>query len=590
MLTIIFSLTTLLHAQTIVNVDEAREAALRFAIKKNLSRSLSSPSINDSVYCPVDEYGDTLLYLVPVNGYHIIISRLKCFPPVLGYSNSLRHLDIDKNYFLQKYCYCSKQALTSRLTTISPQWGTLFQETDPNPRSLFIDTMLTTKWGQKYPNNGGIVNAYNYYITDSCSACGGRISPAGCIAVAMGQIMNYWQYPVVQYKKDREHQFDWCNMSDELRTTSDNYVKERNAIARLLADCGAASDMSYCYRDTCQSFTFPSDARKALVDTFGYFESADLKSRFWHTDASWKQLLVDDLNSGYPVFYASLSFEYSDRGLHGGHAFVCDGYDEDANLFHFNIGWNGTANGWYNIDSLIFDNGNDTFDYNHFERAIFKLHPPENIYRDICNYPLPLVNYYTNYYTISGNETPAPYENVPSISTVLYSASGNSSIPDTWNTIPSGESAEYVAHKEVVLLPGFTVERGANFVARIEPCPKCGQREVQSPFPQDNAPENISDERDDDDAIQSLPQQQGSRPQTTLYPNPTSGEVAMEVDGDVEAVVVFNTLGQPVGGWRMRHLSARKVTLDVSPLAAGAYLLTVKKTDGNILSGRFTKK
>lgn len=57
MLTIIFSLTTLLHAQTIVNVDEAREAALRFAIKKNLSRSLSSPSINDSVYCPVDENG-----------------------------------------------------------------------------------------------------------------------------------------------------------------------------------------------------------------------------------------------------------------------------------------------------------------------------------------------------------------------------------------------------------------------------------------------------------------------------------------------------------------------------------------------------
>ena len=163
-------------------------------------------------------------------------------------------------------------------------------------------------------------------------------------------------------------------------------------------------------------------------------------------------------------------------------------------------------------------------------------------------------------------------------------------IPDTWNTIPLGESAEYVAHKEVVLLPGFTVERGANFVARIEPCPKCGQREIQLPFPQDNAIENISDERDDDDAIQSLPQQQGSLLQTTLYPNPTSGDVSMVVDGEVEAIVVYNTFGQAVGGWHLRELSAHRVTLDASPLTTGVYLLTIRKSDGSILSTRFSKK
>lgn len=58
-----------------------------------------------------------------------------------------------------------------------------------------------------------------------------------------------------------------------LNTLSENYTKERDAVARLLADCGTASDMDYCYNNIiaghgCRSFTYPADARRALVDTF----------------------------------------------------------------------------------------------------------------------------------------------------------------------------------------------------------------------------------------------------------------------------------------------------------------------------------
>lgn len=64
----------------------------------------------------------------------------------------------------------------------------------------------------------------------------------------------------------------------------------------------------------------------------------------------------------------------------------------------------------------------------------------------------------------------------------------------------------------------------------------------------------------------------------------------MEVDGEVEAVVVYNTMGQPVGGWRMLYLSPQRVTLDVGPLPAGPYLMIVRKTDETVLSSKFTKK
>ena len=44
----------------------------------------------------------------------------------------------------------------------------------------------------------GHCDAYNYYVTethDNCS-CNSQRCPAGCVAVAVAQIMKYWNYPV----------------------------------------------------------------------------------------------------------------------------------------------------------------------------------------------------------------------------------------------------------------------------------------------------------------------------------------------------------------------------------------------------------
>ena len=51
--------------------------------------------------------------------------------------------------------------------------------------------------------------------------------------------MNYWKYPV--YLSNRVDQFDWCNMWDELNTTSAGYLLERHAVARLVKDAGVAA-------------------------------------------------------------------------------------------------------------------------------------------------------------------------------------------------------------------------------------------------------------------------------------------------------------------------------------------------------------
>ena len=51
-----------------------------------------------------------------------------------------------------------------------------------------------------------------------------------------------------------------------------------------------------------------------------------------------------------PIIWSG--FESGEHGvLENGHAWVCDGYNEE-NLFHMNWGWGGNDNGYYSIDIL----------------------------------------------------------------------------------------------------------------------------------------------------------------------------------------------------------------------------------------------
>ena len=169
-----------------------------------------------------------------------------------------------------------------------------------------------------------------------------------------------------------------------------------------------------------------------------------------------------------------------------------------------------------------------------------------------------------------------PYEITPQTMNKLTSASASSQ--SSWRTIPYNATATYQAHEEVHLRDGFTVERGADFTARIVPCPNCEEnREAGSPetasAPSNTAPpETTSGYR--------LPATGYQQPTTDLYPNPTSGEVTVGVDGEVQAIIIYTPMGLPVGGWRLLSIGPDRVTLDLSPLPAGTYILHIQTPMG----------
>jgi hypothetical protein len=67
-----------------------------------------------------------------------------------------------------------------------------------------------------------------------------------------------------------------------------------------------------------------------------------------------------------------------------------------------------------------------------------------------------------------------------------------------------------------------------------------------------------------------------------LYPNPTSGEVIVTMEDEVQGIILYNTQGQPVGGWKILSLAGNRATLDVSALPAGPYLVRIATPRGTV--------
>ncbi len=171
---------------------------------------------------------------------------------------------------------------------------------------------------------------------------------AGCVAVAMGQVLRYWQQPGygrgfksyvhsplgLQAADFGNTRYDWAGMPDRLSGYND-------AVAELLYHCGVSVNMNY---SASGSGAVTSKAASALVEYFRFAPSAAVCYRGQYADREWEALLRSELDAGRPVIYRG-------RSSTSGHAFVCDGC-QDSVYFHFNWGWGGGYNGWFLISDL----------------------------------------------------------------------------------------------------------------------------------------------------------------------------------------------------------------------------------------------
>jgi|GEM_PF-6044594 len=207
-----------------------------------------------------------------------------------------------------------------------------------------VPPMLEALWGQGTPCN------------EACPAdpagSGGHVY-VGCVAVAMAQVMDYWNWPQqgtgsVSYVHSvygpiavnfAEHSYDW-NAITPASCSPD--------VAELLFHAGAAVRMNY---SPTGSSAQTSMVVTALRQYFGYQETARMVYRSAYTEQAWQDMISAEVHAGRPVVYRG-------QGAAGGHAFDVDGV-MDSCWFHINWGWTGGHNGNFRLSNL--NPGNYTF-------------------------------------------------------------------------------------------------------------------------------------------------------------------------------------------------------------------------------------
>ena len=114
-----------------------------------------------------------------------------------------------------------------------------------------------------------------------------------------------------------------------------------HSLAHLVYDIGTL--MQAEYNDT-GTGALTWDVPRFVGPAMGYNNQARWVKKEYYTNAQWRQMIKDEIDQ-HPVFYAGAKEQSA-------HAYVADGYATyDGNLlFHFNMGWGGSSNGYYTLD------------------------------------------------------------------------------------------------------------------------------------------------------------------------------------------------------------------------------------------------
>ncbi len=293
------------------------------------------------------------LYIFTTENSFVVMAADDCVQPILGYSldNTFVAYDIPDNLrcWLQGYSDKIQSAINSKAKTTAEttkQWKDLMDgNTKAGKATAIVGPLVQTIWNQNTPYN------------NLCPKIGNTRTVTGCVATAMAQVMKFWNHPTVgtgsnSYSWNSQTlsadfgatTYDWDNMKNSYSSSYSS--DEANAVATLIYHCGVSVDMDYNISGNGGSSASTYNVMNALQTYFSYAPSMQYKSKDDYGDELWVAMLKNELNDGRPLQYRG-----SDAGGHGGHSFVCDGYDSDDN-FHFNWGWGSYCDGYYSVNDM----------------------------------------------------------------------------------------------------------------------------------------------------------------------------------------------------------------------------------------------
>ncbi|MCK4288758.1 MAG: C10 family peptidase, partial [Bacteroidales bacterium] len=323
-----------------VSVDKARQVA------KNLYFQKSDINYNEIIFdkdFTIYE-GNTLVYYVfnisNENGF-VIVSAEDHVLPILGYSFEGNYYENNQPpqfiSWMQNY---KEQILFVKENNLPASEEIIFlwekYETRTEKDNGFYEnrTIVGPLLGDIKWDQGCLYN-------DSCPAdasgpCGHAY--AGCVATATGMIMKYHHHPHQGVGSNSYFNATYGTLSADFGSTTYDWANmpvsgSNEDVALILYHVGVSVNMNY---GPTGSSANTSAAVTALKTYFEYKTSAFYDQKVYHTPQVWNNMLITELDNDRPLLYRGYGT--------GGHAFVCDGYDDDYQstgtlYFHFNWGW-----------------------------------------------------------------------------------------------------------------------------------------------------------------------------------------------------------------------------------------------------------
>lgn len=335
---------------SVLAVEVTEEQALQKAQQVLKGKQLSKPQKARGRHAAKTENA-YYVFNAEHNGGFVVIAGNDLMPEVLGYAEQ-GNLDLSKapdnvkwlmDYYAEvAHSLKSKPAYAPRRTT---------------PERTELIALMKTEWDQ-----AGLYQQH-------CPEINGKKALTGCIATAMAQVVNFFQWPLnnvreaVGYTSNKDNKekpqielddlparkFNWFNMNDD-------------DIAWLMRYCGQSVLMGY---NLDESTAYASYIPGALISVFNFSKGADIVDRKEFTDEEWEQALYQEIELGRPVIYS---------GYDGttGHTFVLHGYKDGK--FLVNWGWGGQMDGYFALTALT----PGTMDYSKDQNAVVGIQPASN--------------------------------------------------------------------------------------------------------------------------------------------------------------------------------------------------------------------
>lgn len=312
----------------------------------------------------------------------IIVSGNKSVEPILAYSlNSPIHENPEErspefNYWMQQYEQQITDAYQLKIKAddaIKSKWQKLEkgeQLAISKSSQAAVGPLISTSWDQGNPYNEQCPSSF----------FGGK-AVTGCVATAMAQVMKYHNHPPQGegYHSYSSNQYgtlsaDYGSTAYGWGSMSNQPSSSNPSIAKLMYHCGVSVNMNYSPQSS-GAYVIEGDAEncseKAFKEYFGYdTNTVSGIRRQSYSDSQWTNIIRGELEDNQPVLYAGF-------GNGGGHAFVCDGVD-NSNLFHFNWGWGGYEDGYFQLNALnpnLGGTGAGNGGYNSGQQAVIGVKP-----------------------------------------------------------------------------------------------------------------------------------------------------------------------------------------------------------------------